>query len=141
MSIVWSPDLETGVFIIDGQHKELFERINRLLDACRKGEGAGKVGETMVFLQSYVVEHFAMEEQIMRRAKYERYREHAQEHREFRNRIDALSREIYLEGVFPHTVVRINRTIVDWLNNHIRRSDRAMAAKLREFFSATGVTA
>jgi len=38
MAIEWTNDLATGVSEIDYQHKELFRRINSLLDACREGK-------------------------------------------------------------------------------------------------------
>lgn len=139
MRIQWSDDLNTGAVIIDGQHKELFDRVNRLLDACMKGEGVERVAETLMFLQSYVVEHFSMEEEVMRRAKYDDYERHAALHREFRERIEELSREVYVEGAGAHTVVKINRTLISWLNEHIRKVDRQMATQLREHFTGVGV--
>ncbi len=36
MAIEWTMGLSTGVDEIDDQHKELFKRINRLLDACNQ---------------------------------------------------------------------------------------------------------
>ncbi len=140
MRIPWSPDLETGVEVVDSQHKELFSRVNRLLDACMTGKGLDEVNETVTFLNRYVVEHFETEEKVMRQAKYEGFEEHRKLHGIFRNAIEALARDIRVEGVGPHTVVRVNRTIVGWLNDHIRRVDRAMAAKLRADFASAATS-
>ena len=39
--------LETGNAIIDGEHRELFAAVNKLLDACSKGEGRTSMDETI----------------------------------------------------------------------------------------------
>ncbi len=135
MRIEWNDDLLTGIPVIDQQHKELFRRINRLLEACIQRNGTVEVLETLRFLQKYVVEHFTMEEQVMRKAAYAGYRHHEELHRGFRASIEELAAEIDRDGVGPQTVVRVNRMIVDWLNMHIRKVDRAMAIKLREQFA------
>ena len=132
MPIEWTKDLATGVEAIDEQHKELFRRINLLLDACRRGEGAEHVVSTLAFLTQYVVEHFQSEEDLMRRAAYRGYAEHAAMHREFRKRVESFASDLALTGVTIITVITVNRMIVDWLNDHIRTVDRAMAATIRE---------
>ena len=38
MSIVFDKDLETGNELIDGQHKELIDRVNRLVESCTSGK-------------------------------------------------------------------------------------------------------
>ena len=65
MAIEWTEDLATGVPEIDAQHKELFSRINRLLEACNQGQGRAEVGKTLAFLEEYVLIHFSTEEKIM----------------------------------------------------------------------------
>lgn len=133
MKIEWTPDLTVGVDFIDAQHKELFSRTNALLEACMRGEGADGVVATIAFLMQYVVEHFNAEEEVMRRAKFSGFAEHAAMHREFRKAVEAFGDEIVKKGsVGTDTVVKVNRLIVGWLNNHIRKVDRAMAAAIRK---------
>lgn len=132
MTIAWTEDLATGVDFIDMQHKELFKRTNDLLDACMRGEGIDRVTSTVAFLSQYVVEHFNAEEEVMRRAAFAGYMEHVKMHRDFRKTVDAFADDIRKNGgVGSDTVVRVNRLIVGWLNNHIRKTDKAMAAEIR----------
>ena len=132
MAIEWTKDLATGVDSIDEQHKELVRRVNMLLEACRRGEGADHVVSTLGFLTQYVIEHFNSEEELMRRAAYDGYTQHAAMHREFRKRVESLAAELSLGGVRVTTVITVNGMIVDWLNDHIRRVDRAMALAIRK---------
>ena len=135
MAILWSKDLETGVVAIDNQHKELFARVNRLLEACIGGKGIKEVRETLDFLANYVIEHFEAEERVMRRSNYPGYHMHKQLHNEFRAEVERLMKEIEEEGVGSFTVVKVNQIVVGWLNNHIRRVDRVMAQALRKEFT------
>ena len=40
MKYEMTKDLETGNAMIDKEHKELFDAVNRLLDSCSKDRGA-----------------------------------------------------------------------------------------------------
>ena len=51
MAIEWTKDLETGVALIDEQHKELFDRVNKLLAASSQGRGKEEVGSLLGFLE------------------------------------------------------------------------------------------
>ncbi len=132
MGIEWTADLATGVDAIDIQHKELFKRTNALLEACKRGEGRDVVVSTVAFLMQYVVEHFNAEEELMRRAAYAGFAEHAKKHRDFRKTVDELGKDIMEKGVGADTVIQVNRVIVGWLSTHIRRTDREMAAAIRK---------
>ena len=81
MYIKWSEDLSVGVELIDEQHKEMFNRINRLLRAIGEIGGAEQVVATADFLQDYVVQHFAAEEEQMVLHEYPGLASH-KEHKE-----------------------------------------------------------
>lgn len=136
MKIHWTEELSTGVEILDAQHRELFTRIDRLLEACMQRKGAEQMMDTLRFLESYVIEHFGMEEEMMRRYEYAGLRDHEALHREFRQRVTDLSAEIEREGAGSLMVLKVNGLIVDWLNTHIRKVDRIMAIDMREHFAA-----
>ena len=52
-----TPDLLTGSQQIDMQHRQLFEAVNRLMDACSMGKGRDQIQSTITFLSDYVVKH------------------------------------------------------------------------------------
>ena len=43
-------DLETGNATIDREHRELFDAVNKLMDACGSGKGRASLEPTMKFL-------------------------------------------------------------------------------------------
>ncbi len=45
MAIQWAEDLAVDTIEIDNQHKELFDRINVLFEACNQGKDRDRKGE------------------------------------------------------------------------------------------------
>lgn len=80
MEIEWSGDLETGIGVIDEQHRELFRHINALLTACHEGKGRDAVGDVLNFLEDYIVLHFTAEENIQLHYSYPVYPLHKAMH-------------------------------------------------------------
>jgi hemerythrin len=66
----WDKRLETGIDEIDDQHRELFNRIDKLELAMYSGKGAAELKQLVEFLLSYVDEHFGSEERVMLDAGY-----------------------------------------------------------------------
>lgn len=54
MAYFLTDDLLTGNTTIDSEHHQLFDAINKLLDACSSGHGRDQLGETMKFLEEYI---------------------------------------------------------------------------------------
>lgn len=58
--IVWNENLETGNYVIDAQHKEIFCRFNDFQPACKQGKGLYELYELyelsnlFTFLDEYV---------------------------------------------------------------------------------------
>ncbi len=64
--MMWNDNLKIGVSLIDSEHKELCDRIDRLLAACSQGKGSAEISETVDFLQEYTIKHFGDEERLQR---------------------------------------------------------------------------
>lgn len=131
MPIEWTQDLAVGIEIIDEQHKEIFRRIDALLEACKAGKGKAAVGETLNFLEEYVDEHFAAEEAIQVRYAYPGYESHKQEHERFIQSVDKLNKKFEKEGPSLTMVLETNMVVVDWLVRHIKKVDMDLGAYLK----------
>lgn len=131
MAIQWTEDLSVSVSEIDDQHKEIFNRINGLLDACNHGRGKEEVNKVISFIDDYVVTHFGMEEEHMIRQGYPGYAAHKALHGEFIAKLSDLKRQVHSEGVGVHTVIATNHLVVDWFVNHIRKVDTQLGAFLK----------
>jgi hemerythrin len=131
MAIEWTEDLAVGSTIIDDQHKELYQRINQLLEACTQSKGREVVGETIDFLEDYVITHFGQEEEYMQKYNYPDYPTHKGYHTEFIKNFMELKARFETDGPGTHIVIMTNRVVVGWLNNHIRNVDKLLGAYLK----------
>ncbi|MBU5613766.1 bacteriohemerythrin [Geomonas azotofigens] len=132
MNIEWTSDLAIGVTEIDDQHKEIFRRFDRLLAACNEGKGNEEVLKLLLFLEDYVKEHFAAEEELQKRSDYPDYPAHKSQHVAFMADVAKLTRSFRDEGATLPLVIKTNRTLADWLIQHIKKVDTAFARYLRE---------
>jgi hemerythrin len=130
MHVHWTTELATGIEAIDAEHRELIERMDRFLDACRRGLGKARTLEMLDFLESYAISHFAHEEALMAKSSYPESRTHRAQHTTFRKNVAAIRAAFDQEGATVSVVVLVNRTVIDWMLGHIRNSDRALGDHL-----------
>lgn len=123
MAIEWSNSLSTGLLWQDTQHKELFRRINNLLEAMNVGRGKEEVVKLFKFLDDYFVVHFEAEEKAMSRFNYPHMVSHLAEHTRFIEDISSLSAECK-SNITTGLVIKVQRQVVDWLINHIGGIDK-----------------
>lgn len=132
MKISWSGTLATGSAHIDTEHKELFQRINRLLEAQEKGlAGWSEIGRIVQFLTDYVVFHFGNEERLMDLYGYSGSSGHKAQHAQFVKLFLRLKERLLSEGPHPGVQQETRDLLIDWLFNHIKYSDRALGAYLQ----------
>jgi hemerythrin len=132
MALSWDPSLATGLPEIDGQHQELFARIERLLSAVQRGQSREEVVRVLDYLARYVVEHFSAEERLMEEREYPEREAHRAEHRRFEMDLAALRGELEREGASALLVIRVNARVTLWLRDHIYRTDKALVAYLKD---------
>lgn len=139
MALRWTQDLSVGVDVIDDQHKELFIRVNSLVDAMGEGKGKKEIDKVLKFLEDYVVTHFRTEETYMNRYKYPNYPSHKAEHEGFVKAFIDFEKDLETHGASSLLTVKVGCWLSDWLINHISKVDKAMGAFLKRqapsFFS------
>lgn len=138
MGIAWQENLAVGVDTIDDQHKELLRRFDSLLQACNKGRGREELVRLLNFLNEYVICHFRDEEKLQQDCGYPGYSSHCQEHDHFIERLKGLQKELAVEGASLPVVIRTNNVMLDWLINHIAKSDTKIGEFLRHRGAVTG---
>ena len=130
MAILWKESLSVKVVEIDNQHKELFNRINNLLEACTKGRGKEEIKRTLDFLSDYVISHFGTEENLMNKHNYPDYASHKERHEKFKKEFTELKMKIEKESTGLLTTIGTNHLLIDWWLNHIGKVDKALGAFL-----------
>ena len=123
-------DLLTGNNLIDTEHKQLFDAINELMEACSQGTGRDKIMSTAQFLTNYVNKHFGDEEQLQVSSKYPNYPAHKQFHDGYKRQLSEATQELIKEGPTVKALGDLNR-IVGVLVSHIRTEDKKLARHAR----------
>ncbi len=132
MKIEWDSTLTVGVESIDEQHRELFLRLDRLLQAMQAHQGAVEVGRLLDYLGEYVVAHFGREEAVMRDWEYPGYAAHKAEHEAFLKDFQMLRAEYLSSGPTAVLTIRVTNRVTAWLREHIYRVDRALGQSLQK---------
>lgn len=119
MPFVWSADLDTGIEIIDQQHRRIVDYINQLEQANLAGD-RDAVGHTLTELLDYTMSHFAFEEGLQEEAGYQFCKPHKRVHELFTRRVnDYISRHQLGEDIGEELYTLLKT----WLFNHIKRDD------------------
>lgn len=123
-------DLLTGNTLIDTEHKQLFDAINDLLDACAHGKGRDSLPQTIRFLNSYVGKHFSDEEQLQINSKYPGYSAHKTFHDGYKRKLMDATNLLMSEGATVRALGEVNQ-MAGVLISHIRTEDRKLAKHLQ----------
>jgi hemerythrin len=124
--------LETGNALIDQEHQELFAAINRLLEACRGGEGGAELNESLRSMKDYTEKHLADEEALQLQCSYPEYTAHRLCHEAYKNTVSELCERIQANGPVGESVHEVNTFLASGFIAHIRREDIKFAAYLKE---------
>ena len=131
MVLEWDAKLETGLGLIDDQHRELYRLVKLVLDPGTET----RIEDTIKFLEDYVVRHFTDEEALQVTSRYPGLPEHKEIHAGFiRTFIDLKTQLALAESAEEREIAiqALNGAVVDWLGNHIMVHDRNFA----EWFKA-----
>lgn len=132
----WMPEYSVEIDEVDAQHQELVNILNKLFIAVSKREGEQVISSILDALTEYTRVHFALEEQLLRLAKYEALEEHMEEHRKLLERLHELSRK-HLEEEKPIYFEMLS-FLKNWLKEHIQGEDIKYSAALKKAgFSVT----
>ena len=120
--------LVTGNELIAGQHKELIDKINKLLDSCEVGNDKLTAIKTLDYLADYTDFHFGEEEKLQESISYPGIEQHKKEHEKLRRVVEELHEMLEeQEGPTEAFVAQVQENVINWLYNHIKGFDRSVA--------------
>ena len=126
--IAWNASLATGNSVVDNDHKALFAQINALEDALKMGTAKEQLGQMIGFLNKYVREHFAREEDIMRTVKCPASGQNCTAHQALVEKLDGWVTRLNTGGATTSLVLEIYRESSAWLRQHIVSVDCQLRA-------------
>lgn len=118
--IEWSPSLDTGIEVIDIQHRRIIGMVNDLHNSSLDNEAA-VIDDILRRMHDYVTEHFSFEEELMQAAAYPYLHTHSQLHQRFVERMERMSRQ-HTRGERIHQ--ELSGFLGKWLTHHIGHEDQ-----------------
>lgn len=120
--IAWHKGLETGIPVIDGDHKVLVSLLNQVSDTIDDNEDRATLGSVLNSLSEYTQYHFLREETLLEAAGYAGLEAHRALHRSLAAEVEATCQS-YAES--PDAVQKedVRSFLRTWLVEHIQHTD------------------
>ncbi len=120
--IKWYDKYSENISLIDVQHKNLIEIINKAGMVEKSSNSPKDVLKILDEMTEYALKHFETEERYMKEYNFPGYQSHSNEHIDFINTVlDYKNRAIY--GDFQ-IASETHEYLVQWYVNHIQVTDK-----------------
>lgn len=127
MPISWTADLDTGIPLIDQQHRRIVDFINHLEVAKNAGDKEA-VKQIVYDCVDYTLSHFAFEESLQEEAGYAYCKPHKKVHELFARKVSEYQERMDLGD---EVAEELHATLARWLVNHIKRDDADYVESVR----------
>ncbi len=124
----WTDFLKVGHSRIDRDHQRLVGLINELGEAMTSGQGKEACGKVLEELITYTKTHFSMEEELMARHQFQGAADHKREHARLVQEVVDFQRKYEADALTLS--VPLLHFLMEWLSQHILKSDKALAKGL-----------
>lgn len=128
MPIVWDQRLDTGIEVIDAQHRRIVEYINDL-EVAKLQHDKRLVTDVIEQLIDYTQSHFGFEESMLEEAGYKFLKPHRKVHELFIKRVT----EFTMRAAKGEEIAdELHSMLTKWLLNHIANEDRDYAVVVKQ---------
>ncbi|HUW49411.1 MAG TPA: bacteriohemerythrin [Sulfuricella sp.] len=123
--LIWDENVhKVGIASIDGQHRELIERVNLIADAVAHGAKTITIRSMMDDLILFTHMHFALEQRLMEEHGFPELQNHIEEHLELLQRMNNLYK--LLGGSRQNKAELVTAFLSDWAELHILQADKVL---------------
>jgi len=120
--IRWNDKYSVGISVIDEEHKEFIDIINKVIAAKKHNDKPEEVREVLYEMIKYTIKHFATEEAHMIKFNFPEYQLHRNKHLDFTDKAVANINKV-INGDY-----QVANEILEYLKlllvNHIQETDR-----------------
>ena len=118
----WDNKYSVGISIIDEEHKELIDIINKAVAIKENNCNPEEIREILYEMIKYALKHFATEETYMIKFNFPEYQIHRNEHLDFTDKTFANLNKVIMGDY--QVANEILEYLKQWLVNHIQGTDR-----------------
>lgn len=122
--LLWKTDYETGSPLVDGQHKMLFEKINKLEQLLAAPQmPTVEIDALLSFLENYVANHFKFEESCMASVHCPAHAENKIAHAQFNAVLAQFKRDYAVRHADKNLLRGLHTSASAWIQGHILKVD------------------
>lgn len=133
--LIWSEEFATGSPVIDGQHRELIERVNQLGGLICKSNPNRDDIEFIVrfldYLEDYALTHFNYEEQCMENFRCPMHGQNKEAHACFTQMFRRYKDQFSHAGFRMELLTELHRFASSWIQGHILHVDTQLKPCVR----------
>jgi hemerythrin-like metal-binding protein len=127
--LVWKDQFATGMPGVDHEHRQLIELINGLFEKMGRNCSGELTREFLGEIYARISGHFALEEKVMREARYDQYAIHKADHERLLDQLrDIMDRAVEDEGYC--CCEDLGADLEQWFSLHFRTHDPRLHAQL-----------
>jgi hemerythrin len=119
--IEWKDEFSVGVPDVDHEHQELIALINELHAAMSSEDSGYTVMDFLGEIYAHVSAHFALEEKIMRKRKYDQYEEHKSDHEDLLDELRDIMDDYEENAYFSDE--EFASAVEKWFTDHFKNRD------------------
>jgi hemerythrin len=134
--VVWTDAMDTGVPLIDSQHRVLVSHINTVYDVLDNGATKVEVSRHIREFYDYTVYHFQAEESLMDKDTYPDYYSQVREHMQCSMDVLEFHKRFLEEDGFD--LKEYLDYVVRWFFQHTAGLDKSLARHLQQTQGAQG---
>lgn len=128
--LVWKPDLELGVHVLDTHHQRLIAMINEVITATKAPAPRVEVLAKLRALVDFTAWHFGFEEDLMIETGYQDSTRHSEQHGELLGQLTRFVQRIDRGSAGSLQSAKTFNFLGKWVTRHIQLTDRPLAAHL-----------
>lgn len=124
----WKNEYSVGIASMDDEHREMITLINATYEKLGSNAGSDQVDECLADIFNTISMHFALEERIMRKAKYAEFQAHKSDHEELLDQLRDLMDD-YLEDPTAGAKL-LEQSLSKWFSGHFATYDARLHGQL-----------
>ena len=119
--VQWRREFSTGIAGVDHEHEQLINQLNAVYALVDQNADKETIVDSLGDIYGSISAHFALEEQMMERHKYDHFAEHRADHERLLNEICDIMADF--EKTTELDEQRFKQSLNDWFQAHFKTHD------------------
>lgn len=126
--LTFKPEYSVGIDSMDFEHRQMIGLINEIYEEMKNRRDTESIEQFLGDIHAAISMHFALEERIMRDARYAEYEAHKDDHEDLLDRLHDLMDVFHEDPDRGFSVLQ--EQLSDWFSVHFSTFDARLHGKL-----------